>query len=379
MVVSNGQLCKENSQETPPKPTVLAVIQENIPAELKSIPNWMCWCYELRRSSQGEWKWTKPPIQTNSNYAQSNQPRTWTTFERVWEHFVHPVGIVPDGIGFRPTGTIVGIDLDHCRDPETGAIADWASGIRIFCHGKLPPGRRKNGNVEMYDESSPKYLTITGHHVVGTPLSLEQRQTEIEEVHAEHLGVQGDKPEHERESVAVEPVRPPETRSLPTWVTVEEIIERASQAANGTKFLNLWRGKYEVEGFPSQSDADASLCAILVFWTGPDPVMLDACFRESGLYRAKWNEQRGTLTYGQRTIEYALSRVSEYFDWGVPMLDEEVHRICKPFDLSQEGTSIDLDLYDDCPDERPAPGELAAIDPGLDLDHRAGLDRTSAH
>ena len=40
-------------------------------------------------------------------------------------------------------------------------ISPSGTGIRIFCYGKLPPGRRKNGNVEMYDESSPKYLTIT--------------------------------------------------------------------------------------------------------------------------------------------------------------------------------------------------------------------------
>ena len=60
-------------------------------------------------------------------------------------------------------------------------ISPSGTGIRIFCYGKLPPGRRKNGNVEMYDESSPKYLTITGHHVPGTPRTLEWRQTESRE------------------------------------------------------------------------------------------------------------------------------------------------------------------------------------------------------
>ena len=84
MVVSNGQLCKEKAQDVPPKPTVLEVIPENIPAELKAIPNWMCWCYELRQNKQGKWKWTKPPLQLNSRYARSDLPRTWTTFERVF-------------------------------------------------------------------------------------------------------------------------------------------------------------------------------------------------------------------------------------------------------------------------------------------------------
>ena len=89
MVASNGQLFKEKTQKIPPKPTVLEVIPENIPAELKAIPNWMCWCYELRQSNQGEWKWTKPPLQVNSRYARSDQPRTWTTFERVLEHYLY--------------------------------------------------------------------------------------------------------------------------------------------------------------------------------------------------------------------------------------------------------------------------------------------------
>jgi len=401
MVASNGQLFKEKTQKIPPKPTVLEVIPENIPGELKAIPNWMCWCYELRQNNQGDWKWTKPPLQVNSHYARSDQPRTWTTFERVWEHYVSPFGTEPNGIGFRPTGDIIGSDLDHCRDPVSGEIDEWAweiirlinsyteispsgTGIRIFCYGKLPPGRRKNGNVEMYDQSSPKYLTITGHHLPGTPRTLERRQTEVERAHAEYLDAQSDKPLGEREPIAVEPMRRIEPRSLPGWGTLEDIIQRASQAANGSKFLNLWRGNYEAEGFPSQSDADASLCTMLAFWTGPDPTKLDACFRESGLYRGKWDEQRGTLTYGERTIEYALSRVSDFYDWGDRSLDDEVHRICKPYDLSEDGNpfdwaALDPNLYEDCPEERPDPGELATLEPGLDLDHRSCLDTDRDH
>ena len=155
MVASNGQLFKEKTQKIPPKPTVLEVITENIPPELKAIPNWMCWCYELRQNNQGEWKWTKPPLQVNSRYARSDQPRTWTTFERVLEHYSSPFGTEPNGIGFRPTGDIIGSDLDHCRDPVSGEIDEWAweiiraidsyteispsgTGIRIFCLGNYP-------------------------------------------------------------------------------------------------------------------------------------------------------------------------------------------------------------------------------------------------
>jgi hypothetical protein len=58
-----------------------------------------------------------------------------------------------------------GIDLDHCRDVETGQIEEWASdivghldayteaspsgsGVHIICKGTLPPGGRRIGPVE---------------------------------------------------------------------------------------------------------------------------------------------------------------------------------------------------------------------------------------
>lgn len=67
-------------------------------------------------------------------------------------------------------------------DPETGEVERWASevvkelgsytelslsgtGLRIIAHGELPPGRRKRGDVEMYDRDH--YLTITGYICFG--------------------------------------------------------------------------------------------------------------------------------------------------------------------------------------------------------------------
>src|SRR4051812_1520770 len=95
MVATNGQILKERSQEIPPRPIPLVVAPENIPDELKPVPNWVCWAYERRQNRNGEWKWTKPPIQTNSDYARSNRPETWTTFDRVYQHYRRPWGTEP--------------------------------------------------------------------------------------------------------------------------------------------------------------------------------------------------------------------------------------------------------------------------------------------
>jgi hypothetical protein len=373
MVASNGQLFKEKTQKIPPKPTVLEVITENIPPELKAIPNWMCWCYELRQNNQGVWKWTKPPLQVNSHYARSDQPRTWTTFERVLEYYLYPIGTEPNGIGFRPTGDIIGSDLDHCRDPVSGEIGEWAweiirlinsyteispsgTGIRIFCYGKLPPGRRKNGNVEMYDQSSPKYLTITGHHLPGTPRTLERRQTEVERAHAEYLGGETE-PNTPEKRQPLTPIERPVTRPMSGTITVDDIVEKASHAANGEKFRRLYRGEVQGAGYLSQSEAELAFVSMVAFWTGPEPEMIDAVYRASRLHRDKWDSMRGGRTYGEITIEKAMQH-EKYYDWGDLVSDDEVHQICKPFDP---------DVFDDCPDERPDHYD-DPVDPNLLLD-----------
>jgi hypothetical protein len=372
MIATNGQLFKKKMGEPPPRPAALAVIPENIPEVLKPLPNWVCWMYELRRNGQGEWKWTKPPIQVISEYAQSNRPETWLSFAPIIDHYLKPVGWVPDGIGFRPTGDIVALDLDHCRDPETGTIADWAleiirlidsyteispsgTGIRILCYGKLQPGRRKCGNVEMYDESSPKYLTITGHHLPGTPLTLEWRQKEIERVHSQHLraGTIAETEESQDEKPALLPVVTQATPGL----TVERIVDRASKAANGDKFLMLYDGDLQAAGYSSQSEAELSFVSMVAFWAGPEPELIDAVYRSSGLLRDKWDSCRGGRTYGEITIEKAIQH-GTYFDWGESERDDEIERICQPFDPN---------VFEDCPDERPVFDDEPE-DPNLLLD-----------
>ena len=91
-----------------------------------------------------------------------------------------------DGIGFEfaTGGGIVGIDLDHVVDPETGEVQPWAleiaqrmdsyteyspsgTDLHIFVQGDIPSSvRKKTLNkdtreaVEMYKEK--RYFTITG-------------------------------------------------------------------------------------------------------------------------------------------------------------------------------------------------------------------------
>lgn len=154
---------------------------DTIPSELKATPQWVAWRYEQRTDKvTGELKLTKVPVDPKTGWnAKSNTPSTWGTFEQAWARYENDH---LDGVGFVLTLEvgIVGIDVDHCRDPETEKLDDEAlaivreiasytevspsgTGIRIFARGKLPPKGRKKGRVEMYD--SGRFLTVTGAHV----------------------------------------------------------------------------------------------------------------------------------------------------------------------------------------------------------------------
>ena len=86
-----------------------------------------------------------------------------------------------DGIGyvFCDACPYSGVDLDGCRDPETGAVEEWAqrlidaasdegyievspsgNGVHIIVEGVVRGGAVKRGTIEMY--SSKRFFTVTG-------------------------------------------------------------------------------------------------------------------------------------------------------------------------------------------------------------------------
>ena len=75
----------------------------------------------------------------------------------------------------------------------------------------------------------------------------------------------------------------------------------------------LWSGEWQAAGFPSQSEADLALCAMMTFWTNRDTAQMDRLFRSSGLMRGKWDEKHGEKTYGEITVEKALSGNGETY------------------------------------------------------------------
>ena len=285
---------------------------EMIPRSLRITPQWVAWRYEVR-----DGKKTKVPYNAaNGARAESDNEGTWSSFEDALAF--HRANAWTDGIGLvvSDEDDFVGIDLDHCRDAETGEIAPWAQeivqtvdsyteitpsneGLRIFARGSLPQHGRKRGNFEIYENG--RYLTITGNHLEGTPLTVAKRELEIRRVHKSIW------PEPPTEDIR--------DRATPQPVNLAdaELLTKARLAANGQKFSLLWSGS--VSGYGSRSEADLALCSLLAFWTGGDNYRVDALFRSSGLFRPKWDKRHFSdgRTYGQGTIDKAISSTTSFY------------------------------------------------------------------
>ena len=283
----------------PPKPESAA-----IPEAMRPERRWVCWRYADRNG-----KPTKVPIQPDGTPAKSNDPSTWTTWEVALAAAQRYAAV---GIGFVLGDGWVGIDLDHCQQPETGVIEPWAqaimdhvqsyaeespsgTGVHILCRGSLPPGRRRKGNIEVYADG--RFFTITGRRL--NQCGIEDRTAELTALHAEVFGTNGHQPHIDGAGRATE-------GGLD--LDDQQLVRRALEADNSPKFRALWEGRWQGE-YSSQSEADLALCSLLKFWCGGDAARIDRLFRQSGLHRPKWER----ADYREATISKALEGATEFY------------------------------------------------------------------
>lgn len=89
---------------------------------------------------------------------------------------------------------------------------------------------------------------------------------------------------------------------------VFDIVCSLRKQKNGDKFKRLY-DKGDISGYSSHSEADAALCAMIAFRTGPDPETIDAVFRCSALYREKWERD----DYREATINAGIQACNGVF------------------------------------------------------------------
>ena len=329
---------------------MIEINTSNIPEELKS-ESFMLWRLDKRGG-----RLTKPPINPSSGFKGNVQnPKQWTDFNHAMRIHMggrfHTSGI---SVVLHPESELVGLDLDHCIDEGTftdeateiinrvssySEISPSGKGVRIFLYGKLPKKGRRRGNIECYDEG--RHLTVTGNHIPNTPKAINRDQGVIDWFHQNFIAtakVEDSSQMEVRETTGEKEMVPAEPASEVSKLRVNEIIQQIRSSRQKDKFERLFDGN--TQGYSSPSEADLGLCSILSFWTKKNPGLIDCIFRQSSLYRPKWDEKHYSdgRTYGQETIIKATELCSEVYS---PLVSPDIKEI-QDFLYNQERGDAEL-------------------------------------
>jgi len=301
----------------------LSLDLEAVPPSLRPLRRWVLW-----RLVERDGRPTKVPFQPNGRLAKANDPKTWAT---LWEAFRALESGRYAGLGFVLGDGITGVDLDWKEwegegvPPEALAIVErlasyteWSpsgKGCHILLKGKLPEGSANRKalapgvNLEVYD--SGRFFTFTGQRWEASPHDLEERQEALEALARELLRREVQK-------------APPPPKGGPLELSDAELLDRMFSSANGARLRALWNGEWRALGYSSQSEADLALAGALMFWCGNDKARADRLFRQSGLYRPKWDERHSGdgRTYGELTLERARA-ASPYEGPRAPLVVKE--------------------------------------------------------
>lgn len=283
----------------------------NIPTELKSKNQkiWGLWDLEER-----DGRTTKVPYNAMTNKrAKSNDKSTWCDFEQAIYGLKK---YKRKGLAIFLGGGLCGLDVDHV-DAELSKfeakpnsnnlvkrlkkltnnsymeVSQSGAGIHVLFRGSLSKNVNNHPNnkpFELYDHG--RFFALTGSLITNKPeYKLLDGEQVIDLVNA---------------TVGFKEQRAATFKAGNNDLSVDEIISKIYASSQGAKFKHLMEGN--MDGYSNQSSADIALCNILAFWTNKDPLKMDTIFRQSMLYRPKWDKKhRGDgATYGQMTIERAI-------------------------------------------------------------------------
>lgn len=267
----------------------------NIPAELKALNQWVN--ADISLDEHGEMK--KVPINPRTlGNADLTNPKHWGTFEQVVANTAKGYGI---GFCFTKDDPYAVIDLDNKKKkPATPEqlerhrkileafdsyteISISGRGTHTIIRGSIPNGASRD-NVDI--NSDARYMIMTGNVVNPAPIADYNDLLNI--LHAE-MKQHSAKPLLELDE------------NYESDISDAEICERASNAANGEKYIQLCNGQWQDE-YPSQSEADFALLSIIAFYT-KDNNQVRRMFRMSAL--GKRDKAVRNNTY----LNFALSKV----------------------------------------------------------------------
>jgi hypothetical protein len=311
------------------KNQILPLIPDRVPEVLKSRSQWAALKAERRGNAD---RLDKVPYQAlrPTVHASSTNPSSWTGFVDALACYRSRESTDVDGIAFACGNGVGGLDLDGCVDPQTGKVESWAleivkeidsytelslsgTGLRIFVRAPEAKGVKVE-KVEIYTKS--RFLSVTGHHLEGTPTTVEERSEQLERLRARLTGreraLAAVARHHARRSLAQKAEPTNLVQNVTTLgITDDEVI---AVCRRFTGFDALWSG--DCSGYPGPSEADMALAGMLAFACGPDEEeRVERLMRRSALARDKWDRPD---YLPELTIPKAFEGRTDFYLWPTP-------------------------------------------------------------
>ena len=256
-----------------------------VPDEMKKRPNWVV-VKTWWNAEKG--KYNKRPVNCNSDkgeYAESDNPKTWTTFDNALKYLKEKGGTT---VAYALDGkdNISCIDLDRCYD-ENGQQTALTKEVLSKC-GKTYVEMSVSGNgLHIFGKTS------------GMDISTFSKDGDLEFYQRDHfIAMTGDGTGYS----SLESFDTPEMKELLSrkcekreeWkgvckgvnglstMTDRDVVEKASNAKNGDKFKRLYAGE-DLQN--NHSNSDMSLMNLLAYWCNGDKEQMLRIFATSGLFR----------------------------------------------------------------------------------------------
>lgn len=270
---------------------------EAVPDDLQHYPNWITFKIEEFTDTKGNVKRTKIPYTpTTGMKASTTNPATWVDFDTALACESNY-----DGLGFVFTNSpFAGVDLDNVGNEikafEKGdlnnivgefhealqtymEISPSGNGVHFIVKGELPAGKRKIGDVEMYETN--RYFTVTGDQL-GEYDGVNSDVTEpLKRLHNKYLGA-SDSAQVDCSSFDALP-------SYGNELDSEAVLQSLKKGKDGDKWIDLlMSGDWHKYGYPSRSDAELAVVSKLGFFSNYDKHVMDEIYKLSQLVDEKW-------------------------------------------------------------------------------------------
>lgn len=292
---------------------------ENVPSSLFRLSNWVHFRVTWNAATR---HYDKTPLKAcGRGAAKSNDPATWSDFRAALAALAGKSGHTL-GFALPADRSITLIDLDKARDPETGAIADWAApilarfrgtyieisvsgeGFHIWLLGTSPdPKGRRRGGVEIYSGGvdAGRMVSVTGAAYDGAPPLLAPLQGALDALYADLF------PPTPKAAPAT-----PQRDYAPLSMDDTELLTRARNHPDPRKaarFIALFdRG--DISGYKSRSEAVLALADDLAYYCGPSgDAHVDELLQQSALM----DDKLGRADYRARTIAKAYEGKTAFF------------------------------------------------------------------